>query len=476
MPPQRFKASGKKAQGDARNAIWNLSAARPNQIWSYDFMGTHLRDGTPVRILNVVDEFTREALVSRVDRTIGALAVMDELTKLFAKRGRPEMLRSDNGREFIASSLVEWLNRLGVSAVFVEKGSPQPPLQRDRLAAGRDAIARRTLWPAGLPERSAAPFRMGLQGSRVPGRPPLLASGSRLQNHRDRDRLRHPDRRLQVGPVAERPRHPEKAVSPALGDQDQGRLMSQEGANSGPKRSAPVSAWGISGLARERVLTWGAGVLARTVRPIWYSETLVLSARYLQLLEAAPWASGGKRYRHRVELWEKAALPRLREASFTTLEFGVAGGRATKWWNATGVPFAAWHGFDTFEGLPVAWKRGDITVMAAGEFTPAGGAGAVPNLEADFLYSWHRGLIEDTLPPFDRPDTSLFVLIDVDLLAPAADVLEWLLAKGKPGDIVYFDEAFDPWDEGLAIRNALAAGLKIRALGYTGSALLIELL
>jgi putative transposase len=125
VPPQRLKASGKKAQGSDLNAIWNLSAGKPNQIWSYDFMGGHLRDGTPIRILNVVDEFTREALVSRVDRTIGALAVMEELTRLFAERGRPEMLRSDNGREFIATTLVEWLSRLGVTAVFVEKGSPQ---------------------------------------------------------------------------------------------------------------------------------------------------------------------------------------------------------------------------------------------------------------------------------------------------------------------------------------------------------------
>lgn len=243
----------------------------------------------------------------------------------------------------------------------------------------------------------------------------------------------------------------------------------------GPRPSAPVSAWGISGLARERLLTWGASALAGTSRLLWYLETLVLSARYQQLLRQAPWAPAPVRHPHRAELWLKAAVPRLQGGGFTALEFGVAGGLATGWWAASGVPFLAWHGFDTFEGLPSDWKRGDVSVMAAGEFTPPRGAGSVPDVKAAFPHTWHRGLIADTLPGFERPPGRLFILVDTDLLDPAREVLDWLLSHGKPGDVVYFDEAFDPWNEGLALRRAIAAGLAVNALAYTGSALLVEL-
>ncbi len=125
VPPRRTMASGKKAMGLAVNAIWNLASTRPNQIWSYDFMGSRLRNGGALRILNIVDEFTREALASRVDRSIGASNVQAELERLLRERGKPETLRSDNGREFIATTLVTWLAEQGVTAVFIEKGSPQ---------------------------------------------------------------------------------------------------------------------------------------------------------------------------------------------------------------------------------------------------------------------------------------------------------------------------------------------------------------
>jgi transposase InsO family protein len=125
VPPRRARASGKKALGAAEKAIWNLPAKRPNHVWSYDFMGTRTRDGQPIRILNVVDEYTRVALGCRVARSIGARDVISELEQLFERHGRPDVLRSDNGREFIAASLAEWLDRQGVRTAFIEKGSPQ---------------------------------------------------------------------------------------------------------------------------------------------------------------------------------------------------------------------------------------------------------------------------------------------------------------------------------------------------------------
>jgi hypothetical protein len=64
----------------------------------------------------------------------------------------------------------------------------------------------------------------------------------------------------------------------------------------------------------------------------------------------------------------------------------------------------------------------------------------------------------------------------VDLLEPALVILDWLKVNGRPGDLVYLDEAFDPWNEGLAVRRAVEDGLRVRAIGHTGSSLLVELL
>jgi transposase InsO family protein len=125
VPPRRTKDSGKRAQGSALNASWNLAAGAPNEIWSYDFLATQTRDGGFVRVLNVVDEYTRLALGCRVARSIGARDVVAELESLFARHGKPRILRSDNGREFIAASVVEYLAQEGVQPAFIERGSPQ---------------------------------------------------------------------------------------------------------------------------------------------------------------------------------------------------------------------------------------------------------------------------------------------------------------------------------------------------------------
>jgi putative transposase len=125
VPPRRVKASGRRAQGSALNAPWNLAAAAPNDVWSYDFLATRTRDGGSVRVLNVVDEYTRRALGCRVARSIGARDVIAELEDLFARHGKPRILRSDNGREFIAATLIEYLAEQGVQPAFIERGSPQ---------------------------------------------------------------------------------------------------------------------------------------------------------------------------------------------------------------------------------------------------------------------------------------------------------------------------------------------------------------
>lgn len=125
VPPSKSKSSGKKAGGGAENSIWNLPALYPDHIWTFDFMGDHTVDGVAIRILNIVDEYTRRCIESYVARNIGARRVQHVLEQAFARHGKPKIIRSDNGREFIADTLAQWLAEQGVTSAFVEKGSPQ---------------------------------------------------------------------------------------------------------------------------------------------------------------------------------------------------------------------------------------------------------------------------------------------------------------------------------------------------------------
>jgi len=88
-------------------------------------MSTRTRRGGLVRILNVVDEYTRVALGTLVANSIGAQHVIEFLTELFERHGAPRGIRSDNGREFIAATVIHWLTERNVEPIFVEKASPQ---------------------------------------------------------------------------------------------------------------------------------------------------------------------------------------------------------------------------------------------------------------------------------------------------------------------------------------------------------------
>lgn len=97
---------------------------RPNHVWSYDFVADTTRDGRPFRILNIIDEYTRECLAAYVARRIRSQDVILILADIFLRRGLPEHIRSDNGPEFIALKLRSWLKQLEVTPLFIEKGSP----------------------------------------------------------------------------------------------------------------------------------------------------------------------------------------------------------------------------------------------------------------------------------------------------------------------------------------------------------------
>jgi transposase InsO family protein len=124
VPAQR-RRHGQKAAGGKAGAAWNLQADRPNAIWSWDFVASRTEDGQPLRILNVVDEYTRRCLACRVGRSIGSADLIEVLGEVFVRHGRPGAIRSDNGREFIAASLADWLRARGVGQIFIEKGAPQ---------------------------------------------------------------------------------------------------------------------------------------------------------------------------------------------------------------------------------------------------------------------------------------------------------------------------------------------------------------
>ncbi len=96
----------------------------PNHVWSYDFMAERTYDGRALKILTVLDEYTRECLAIEVERSIASQGVIERLADLFVKRGTPMHLRSDNGPEFTARAVREWLQRLGVGTLFIEPGSP----------------------------------------------------------------------------------------------------------------------------------------------------------------------------------------------------------------------------------------------------------------------------------------------------------------------------------------------------------------
>jgi putative transposase len=93
-------------------------------VWSYDFVSTRTHDGRPLKLLTVLDEYTRECMAIEVRRSMKAHHVLEALADLFTRHGAPKHLRSDNGPEFTAKLVRRWLARVGVQTLFIEPGSP----------------------------------------------------------------------------------------------------------------------------------------------------------------------------------------------------------------------------------------------------------------------------------------------------------------------------------------------------------------
>jgi transposase InsO family protein len=101
-----------------------LRPTHRDHVWAYDFVAARTHDGRPFRMLTLVDEFTRECLAIDVARRLNSDDVLERLSWLFATRGVPEHIRSDNGPEFTAAVVRDWLKRVGVKTLFIEPGSP----------------------------------------------------------------------------------------------------------------------------------------------------------------------------------------------------------------------------------------------------------------------------------------------------------------------------------------------------------------
>lgn len=101
-----------------------LRPEHPNHVWSYDFVEDRTHNGRKFRMLNVIDAFTRECLAIRIDRKLNSTAVIDVLTDLFVLRGVPSHIRSDNGPEFIAKAVRDWITAVGARTAFIAPGSP----------------------------------------------------------------------------------------------------------------------------------------------------------------------------------------------------------------------------------------------------------------------------------------------------------------------------------------------------------------
>jgi putative transposase len=114
-----------------RSRLWlnegsciRLRPTHKNHVWAYDFMSCRTYDGRPLKILTVVDEYTRECLALVVERRLRSDDVLRCLTDLFVTHGIPEHIRSDNGPEFTAKAVRRWLGKIGVRTMYIEPGSP----------------------------------------------------------------------------------------------------------------------------------------------------------------------------------------------------------------------------------------------------------------------------------------------------------------------------------------------------------------
>ena len=116
------KPKKKKVLG--RSTQWVHRAEYPNHVWSYDFVSDRVIDGRTLKCLTVVDEFTREGLTIHCATSLTSSDVIAVLAELIVQHGRPVCIRSDNGPEFIATAVKDWLAKRSIGTHYIDPGSP----------------------------------------------------------------------------------------------------------------------------------------------------------------------------------------------------------------------------------------------------------------------------------------------------------------------------------------------------------------
>lgn len=120
--PQKQKPRGRLWLNDG--ACVRLRPEHKNHVWSYDFVTAHTYDGRRLRLLTLIDEYTRECLAIRVARRQNSVTVIETLSDVMLIRGVPQYLRSDNGPEMTAKLVRKWLSSVGAQTLYIEPGSP----------------------------------------------------------------------------------------------------------------------------------------------------------------------------------------------------------------------------------------------------------------------------------------------------------------------------------------------------------------
>jgi len=118
------KKRKKRRLGTSDNACHRRRAEHKDHVWCWDFIFDRTVSGSQLKWLSIEDEYTRECLCLKVDRSITSEDVIDTLSELFAMRGVPEHIRSDNGPEFIARAIQRWLEQVAVKTLYIEPGAP----------------------------------------------------------------------------------------------------------------------------------------------------------------------------------------------------------------------------------------------------------------------------------------------------------------------------------------------------------------
>jgi putative transposase len=118
------KTRKRRGKGTSANACHVRRAEHKDHVWTWDFVFNRTTSGTTLKWLSIVDEYTRECLMLKVSRSITSEDVIDTLAELFAMRGVPGCVRSDNGPEFIATAIERWFEKTGVQPLYIAPGAP----------------------------------------------------------------------------------------------------------------------------------------------------------------------------------------------------------------------------------------------------------------------------------------------------------------------------------------------------------------